>query len=152
MEAKKHRQRNNLNVWIPLKEKYFLWCNVDEELSVQAFVFCFSLSSRGVQFEMLAEKLNTTTGQPCQFTGVEDWPLHPAAPPRQPTLPMHKLQGGAGTLHYLWNGGGIELAEGGLSMWAFVNLLARCECIIFHNQPPVWCTQENEAAVALQME
>lgn len=37
--------------------------------------------------------------------------------------------------HYLWSGGGIELAQGGLSMWACVNLLAGCECIIFHNQP-----------------
>lgn len=37
-------------------------------------------------------------------------------------------------------------------MWACVNLLAGCECIIFHNQPAVWCTRENEAAVALQME
>lgn len=37
-------------------------------------------------------------------------------------------------------------------MWACVNLLAGCECIIFHNQPPVRCTRENEAAVALQME
>lgn len=37
--------------------------------------------------------------------------------------------------HYLWSGGGIELAQGGFSMWACVNLLAGCECIIFHNQP-----------------
>ena len=37
-------------------------------------------------------------------------------------------------------------------MWACVNLLAGYECIIFHNQPAVWCTRENEAAVALQME
>lgn len=37
--------------------------------------------------------------------------------------------------HYLWSGSGIELAQGGLSMWACVNLLAGCECIIFHNQP-----------------
>lgn len=39
--------------------------------------------------------------------------------------------------YYLWNGIGIELAQGGLSMWACVNLLAGCECIIFHNQPAV---------------
>lgn len=37
--------------------------------------------------------------------------------------------------HYLWSGCGIKLAQGGLSMWACVNLLAGCECIIFHNQP-----------------
>lgn len=39
-------------------------------------------------------------------------------------------------------------------MWARVNLLAGCECIIFHNQPAacVRCSRENEAAVALQME
>lgn len=61
-------------------------------------------------------------------------------------------QWGAGTHYWLQYGGGIELAQGGLSMWACVNLLVGCKCIIFHNQPAVWCTRENEAAVALQME
>lgn len=32
---------------------------------------------------------------------------------------MHQLQGGAGTLHYLWNGSGIELAEGGFKHVGF---------------------------------
>lgn len=70
----------------------------------------------------------------------------------QPPRSVAPLQGGAGTHYWLQSGGGIELAQGGLSMWACVNLLVGCKCIIFHNQPAVWCTRENEAAVALQME
>lgn len=70
------------------------------------------------------------------------WTNH-SQPPHPVDLlsPMHELRGGTGTRYYLWNGSGIELAQGGLSMWACVNLLAGCECIIFHNQPAVWCTR-----------
>lgn len=41
----------------------------------------------------------------------------------------------------LWSGVGIELAQGGLNMWACVNLLAGCKYIISHNQRAVWCTR-----------
>lgn len=64
-------------------------------------------------------------------TGVVDQP-QPAGPTLSTPF-FHALKGGIDTHYYLWNGSGIELAQGGLSMWACVNLLAGCECIIFHN-------------------
>lgn len=71
--------------------------------------------------------LNTASRRPARSTSF----LRAQTASRVQTLAhahMHKR-------HYLRSGGGIELAQGGLSMWACVNLLAVCECIIFHNQP-----------------
>lgn len=68
--------------------------------------------------------------------------LHPAAGPAPDSLPLNKPHDcGKVPCRCLWSGVGIELTQGGLNMWACVNLLAGCKYIISHNQPAVWCTR-----------
>lgn len=99
---------------------------------LRVFVFesvpwCFSNHLKVSTKASRDSRLNTASRRPARSTSFLG--AQPASRVQRRTLAhMHNR-------HYLWSGCGIELAQGGLSMWACVNLLAGCECIIFHNQP-----------------